>query len=129
VARTEQRASAGYSVTWRWPESVNFAEVGQRCFESPWTGMVELNRFSRAHLLIEHSIGRCSGRVSGSSSVQHPPVRLAELGHTTIRLPLGGRASTDRFRIRAPLVRPFWLLAAAAAGAITCFVIVRSSLW
>jgi hypothetical protein len=39
----------------------------------------------------------------------------AQLGRTTVRLPLGGVASTDAERIRRPLVRPFWLVGLGGA--------------
>ncbi|MBI4324203.1 MAG: hypothetical protein HY674_02975 [Chloroflexi bacterium] len=53
---------------------------------------------------------------------------LAKLGETTIRLPLGGVASSDAAKVRRPLVRPFWLLAALAAAAIGLFVWLRLNL-
>ncbi|MEK7676183.1 MAG: hypothetical protein AAB676_10170 [Verrucomicrobiota bacterium] len=56
-----------------------------------------------------------------------PPLILAKLGETTIRLPLGGVASSDPMKLRSPLVRPFWLLAALAAAAIGLFIWLRLS--
>lgn len=53
----------------------------------------------------------------------------AALGRTTVRLPLGGVASTDLERVRRPLVRPFCLLAMALVMAVTLFAWLRVSLF
>jgi hypothetical protein len=58
----------------------------------------------------------------------NPPPCPAQLGQTTVRLPLGGLASTDAERIRRPLVRPFWLLAMALGFAVLAFVWLRLTL-
>ncbi len=50
------------------------------------------------------------------------------LGVTTVHLPLGGVASTDPAGVRPPLIRPFWLLAGAAAAAVVSFVGLRLGL-
>lgn len=54
-----------------------------------------------------------------------PPQHHGELGETTIRLPLGGVASSDPMKLRSPLVQSFWLLAALAAAAIGLFIWLR----
>jgi hypothetical protein len=50
-------------------------------------------------------------------------------GTTTVRLPLGGVASTDAGQVREPLVRPFWLLAAGLGITILFFLWLRVSLF
>ena len=47
------------------------------------------------------------------------------IGETTVSLPLGGVASSDLEEVRASLIRPFWLLAAASAVAVALFVWLR----
>jgi hypothetical protein len=51
-----------------------------------------------------------------------------KLGQTTIPLPLGGVASSDPAKVRAPLVHPFWLLAGMLAGVAACFLCLRLTL-
>jgi hypothetical protein len=48
------------------------------------------------------------------------------LGATAVRLPLGGFASTDPAEIRAPLVRPFWLLAGLVLALAALWFLVLS---
>jgi len=48
-----------------------------------------------------------------------------KLGETMVRLPLGGVASTNAQKVRHPLVRPLWLLAATAIAAVALFVWLR----
>ena len=58
-----------------------------------------------------------------------PPHGSGELGETTMILPLGGLASTDPAKVRAPLIRPFWLLAAMVFGTMGILVGLRLLLW
>ena len=57
-----------------------------------------------------------------------PPLAPNKPGGTTIRLPLGGVASSDPAKVRAPLVHPFWLLAGMLTGMAVCFLWLRLTL-
>jgi hypothetical protein len=48
------------------------------------------------------------------------------LGATAVRLPFGGLASTDPTEVRAPLVRPFWLLAGLVFALAALWFLVLS---
>lgn len=64
-----------------------------------------------------------TGREPKASECHHA------LGETAVHLPLGGLASTDPAKVRAPLVRPFWLLAVmAGALAVLWFRVASSAL-
>jgi hypothetical protein len=71
----------------------------------------------------------------GSSDVQDCPVPISpsttpvKRGVTTIRLPLGGVASTEAGHTREPVIRPFWLLAAGLGMAIAIFVWLRVNIF
>jgi hypothetical protein len=48
-----------------------------------------------------------------------------QLGKTTVRLPLGGVASSSAEEVRSPLVRPLWLLGGVVVGALLTFLWLR----
>jgi len=58
-----------------------------------------------------------------------PPAWPTRLGRTTVRLPLGGLASTEVEKVRRPLVRPFWLMAVSVAMTVSLLVWLRVSLF
>jgi hypothetical protein len=53
----------------------------------------------------------------------------AELGHTWVKLPFGGMASSSPEEVRRPQFPTFALLAATAAAAVAGFVLARLLLW
>ena len=48
------------------------------------------------------------------------------LGRTTVRLPLGGLASTDPAEVRVPMLRAIWLLAGLALALAALWFLVLS---
>lgn len=56
---------------------------------------------------------------------REPSTCAVEAGGTRLQFPLGGVASTDPSEPRAPLIRPFWLLAAMVFGTMGILVGLR----
>ena len=56
---------------------------------------------------------------------REPSTCAVEAGGTRLQFPLGGVASTDPSELRAPLIRPFWLLAGMVGVGASVLVGVR----